>query len=432
MAKRFPFFPSVKSAELRPLLLYTTSNFVNKGISFLLLFYFTRVLTEADFGVLSLFSNAILLLTPVISLGLLQSATADYFKLDKPAFRDLMAGALLLPLLLAVLLFAGSFSFRHLLAARFHFTSLLAATLPLIAWMVFLHELLTILMRNRNQPVHYSLISSGRLLVEIVLAVFLISRCGWGWTGRVTGVAVSYAAVAAYALWYLWRYDYLSGRLRPALVRQELIYGGPIFLFQLGVFLLGASGIYFIEYFTRNLVEVGVYSVAATFASVINVFCIALLQYVQPRLYELLGNQRDHAGALRRLFFRYLAANAGFTLLVLLIVPVVYLFFLKSAYRTGLAYYHWLCLGQFCWAIAYFFISWLLYHKLKKKIVLLAVTAIALAFTANTLLVKAVGSEGAAMASFAVYAAILLLSAFLVRQPMREIARMQPINKEDD
>ncbi len=432
MAQLPRFSRWMKSESLRPLLLYTGSNFLNKGITFLLLFYFTRVLSEADFGVLSLFNTAILLLTPLISLGLLQSATADYFKLGKEGFRNFMAGALWMPLLLALFFSGGSYVFRNTLAERFHITPLLAATLPLIAWLVFLHELLTILMRNRNQPVHYFLSATGRLLVEIALAIFLISLCGWGWTGRVTGVVVSYGAIALYALFYLWRHKDLTGNLRSAPIRQELVYGGPVFLFQLGVFLLGASGIWFIEYFTRDLAAVGVYSVAVTFASIINVFCIALLQYVQPRLYALLGNQHEHASAIRRLFLFYLFAHLAFTLLVAGIVPVVYMYLLKPAYRAGLDFYLWLCLGQFCWAIAYFFISWLLYHKLKKKIVFLAATAILVAFSLNALLVNAAGSSGAAIASFVAYALMLLLSVLLVRQPLREINRTVKANKHHD
>ena len=422
----------MKSESFRPLLLYTGSNFLNKGITFLLLFYFTRVLSEADFGVLSLFNTALLLLTPLISLGLLQSATADYFKLGKEGFRNFMAGALWLPLLLALLFSGGSFVFRNALAERFHITPLLAIALPLIAWLVFLHELLTILMRNRNQPVLYFLSGTGRLLVEIAVAVFLISLCGWDWIGRVTGVVVSYGVVAVYALFYFWRHDDLSGNLRSAPIRQELNYGGPVFLFQLGVFLLGASGIWFIEYVTRNLAAVGVYSVAVTFASIINVFCIALLQYVQPRLYALLGNPREHAAAIRRLFLFYLFAHVAFTLLVVAIVPVVYIYLLKPAYRAGLDYYLWLCLGQFCWAIAYFFISWLLYHKLKKKIVFLASMAILIVFVLNALLVQVAGSSGAAIASFVAYAFMLLLSLILVRQPIREIDRARSFNKYHD
>jgi O-antigen/teichoic acid export membrane protein len=432
MAKLFSFLPSAKSSELRPVLLYTTANFLNKGISFLMLFYFTRVLTEADFGVLSLFSNAILLLTPLISLGLIQSATADYFRLEPSAFRDLMAGALRLPLLLAWLLFALGFLFRHSIAARFHFTPLLAAALPLIAWLVFLHELLTILMRNRHQPVHYFITGIGRLLIEIGFAVLLISGFGWGWGGRVTAVAISYCVVAGYAVRYFWQHNDLSGRLRPDMVRREIIFGGPVFLFQMGIFLLGSSGIWFIEHVTRNLADVGVYSVAVTFASVINVFCIAILQYAQPRLYALLANQRENGAAIRKLFLNYLAAHVGFTLLLLLVVPFVYLYLLKPSYRAGLAYYHWLCLGQFCWAIAYFFICWLLYHKLKKKIVLLSISAILLALGINAWLVRSNGNSGAAIASFIVYGAMLLLSLLLVWRPIRETARALPSSYQHD
>ena len=71
-----------KSGQLKSIAIYTFSNFFNKGISFLLLFYFAQVLSQRDFGILNLFSNSILFLMPFISLGILQSANTEFFKIE--------------------------------------------------------------------------------------------------------------------------------------------------------------------------------------------------------------------------------------------------------------------------------------------------------------------------------------------------------------
>src|SRR4029078_3103872 len=78
------------SPALKTMGIYTVTNFFGKGLSFLLLPLFTnpKYLSPADNGLLSLFSQAIIFLVPFISLGLLQSASVDYFKLDKKKFAD--------------------------------------------------------------------------------------------------------------------------------------------------------------------------------------------------------------------------------------------------------------------------------------------------------------------------------------------------------
>ena len=74
-----------KNPALKSMGIYTVTNFFGKGLSFLLLPLFTnpKYLSPADNGLLSLFSQATIFVLPFINLGVLQSASVDYFKLDK-------------------------------------------------------------------------------------------------------------------------------------------------------------------------------------------------------------------------------------------------------------------------------------------------------------------------------------------------------------
>src|ERR1035438_7004439 len=88
------FYRSLKNQYKYPALktmgIYTITSFFGKGLSFLLLPLFTnpKYLTPADNGLLSLFSQAIIFLTPFVSLGVLQSTSVDFFKLDRKSFKD--------------------------------------------------------------------------------------------------------------------------------------------------------------------------------------------------------------------------------------------------------------------------------------------------------------------------------------------------------
>ena len=85
--------------------IYTFTNFFAKGVSFLLIPLFTnpKYLTPADNGLLSLFSSSVVFLMPFISLGLVQSASTDFFKLDKKEFKDFFTTAFALTGLTTIL-----------------------------------------------------------------------------------------------------------------------------------------------------------------------------------------------------------------------------------------------------------------------------------------------------------------------------------------
>ena len=89
-----PVFTSLlnlrKNIIVKSIGVYTLTNFLSKGISFLLIPLFTnpRYLTPSDNGVLSLFSTSMIFLVPFISLGMSQSAAADFFRKPKKEFAE--------------------------------------------------------------------------------------------------------------------------------------------------------------------------------------------------------------------------------------------------------------------------------------------------------------------------------------------------------
>lgn len=409
------------SAEARTVLMYTFANFFNKGVAFLLLFYFTHVLSQSDFGLLSLFNNSILLLMPFISLGVLQSVNADFFKLDKSAFRDYFSTTLLMPIGVAVLAILVLWLFKTPLQERYHFPTYFIALLPIVTLFNFLNEHLTNMVRNNQEPWRYVVVSIGRLLIEIALAVWFISGIKMGWLGRVMGFSVSYMLVALYAFWYFYQKRYLFGRLNKHLIKEELIYSIPVMVMQASVFCMFSSSGYFIEYFQHNFEEVGTYSVAATFASIIMVLCGALLQYVYPRIYAILSEPKPDVRALKKLFLFYAGSMLGGTIFVLIATPLAYQWILKPVYHPGLNYYYWIALGYFCWTIAYFFYAYLLYHKQKRNILGLSLISIVISLASQYLLVKTFGARGAAIAVFGGYLLILIITWLFVGRQIKPI-----------
>jgi O-antigen/teichoic acid export membrane protein len=213
----------------------------------------------------------------------------------------------------------------------------------------------------------------------------------------------------------------LFGTIKQQYVREEIIYSVPVISMQVGVFCLSSSAPYFIEYFTHDLTDVGIYSVAATFASVVNVFCTAMLQYIHPKIYSLLSQKNlDHA-SMRKHFYMYVIAMMTATAAVIIVTPLVYHFLLKPSYQPALKYYYLICIGYFFWGITFFFISFLLYYKLKKKLLLFSLSAISISLLMNMTFTKYMGSYGTAIATAISYLLVLVIAFILVKNQILPI-----------
>lgn len=405
-----------RSREMRSVAVYTFSNFLSKGISFLLLFYFAHALTETDFGLLNLFSNGILFLMPFVSMGILQSVNTEYFKKDKKEFSHFFSTTLVMPMIVTLFAMGLFLIFRHQLQQRYSFPTVFVVMIPLITLFNFLNEHLINMVRNSNDPVKYLFINIGRLLAEITLAVFFIGAMELGWMGRVTGIFISYLMVAVYAFFYFKEKGFIINRFSKKYMYDELLYSVPIIVMQAGVFCMGSSAGYFIEYFTHDLAQVGVFSIAATFGSIIIVLCTALLQYTYPKVYSLLGEKKINYAAIRWHFLFYAGVMLLGTGAVVIATPIAYSVVLKQSYHAGLGYYFFICLGYFFWSISYFFYAFMLYNKEKRKLLLASSLSVLISLVSHTVFVKQWGAYGAAVSMCVVYLIVLIITIFFVKK----------------
>ena len=410
-----------RSTEMRSVAVYTFSNFFSKGISFLLLFYFAHALTETDFGLLNLFSNGILFLMPFVSMGILQSANTEYFKKDKKEFSHFFSSTLVMPMIVTLFAMGLFFIFRAQLQQRYSFPTVFVVMIPLITLFNFLNEHLINMVRNSNDPMKYLFINIGRLLAEITLAVFFIGAMEWGWMGRVTGIFISYMMVAVYAFFYFKEQGFIVNGFSKKYLYDELLYSVPIIVMQVGVFCMGSSAGYFIEYFTHDFAQVGVFSIAATFGSIIIVLCTAMLQYTYPKVYSLLSEKKINYAAIRWHFLFYTGVMLLGTGVVVIATPIAYNVTLKQSYHAGLSYYIFICLGYFFWSISYFLYAFMLYNKEKRKLLAASLLSVLISVVSHTLFIKHYGAYGAAVSMCVVYFIVLLITIIFVRKHLTQI-----------
>ena len=408
----------LKNPAAKSIGIYTFTNFFGKAASFLLLFIFTNPLyiTPSENGLLSLFSTGMLFLMPFLSMGILHSASTDFFKLPKEEFKDFFTTGFVMSFVVMLVSCVVLFLFRQQLQSLYGYPLMFCWMIPVITFLTFSNEQLLSLVRNNDQPGIYFKANTAKILLELGISFALVVYFSWRWEGRVAGIFIAYLLTGLYGFWYFYKNGYLFGKILKRIIRSELIYAIPIIAMQVSIFCMGAADKFFLSAFTNDSNEtVGIYSIASVFASVIIVLATALLQYIFPKIYEQLSSSDTNYKSIKKLFSVYVAVMFAGTIALVLFTPLAYKYFINEKYSKAFGYIYILFSGYFIWTIVYFFYSFLLYFKEKRKILFLSVYSIAFALGLNYFFIKQWGAWGAAMSTLVTYVAVLVFALYLTK-----------------
>lgn len=415
--------PAFKSAGL-----YTFSNFSVKAVSFLLLFVYSnpKYISVEENGLLSLLGSSVLICLPFLSLGIIQSTSVDFFRLQKEPFRNFFTTGFVIPLISMLLSIAVLFFFREELKATYGFPAVFVIIIPLLAFFAFCNEQYVNLIRNNDEPVTYFKASMLRLFIEITLSLTLVIAFAWRWKGRVAGILVANLVLFVIAFFYFRKKGYLFGKIKLHYLTKELIYAIPIIVMQLSTFCLSSSDKFFLSSFSNNN-QVGIYGYACVFAAVVLVACSSLTSYIMPKIYFCLSEPVVNYKQIKRYFNFYAASSIVILLGIVAITPILYKYFINSSYHPGLQYMYLIATGYFFWSITNFFYSYLLYHKHKRKIIFISLIAIGINLIANYFFIKKWNAQGAAMAVCLSYFLVLITTLVFANKYVRSIFGLVPL-----
>lgn len=369
---------------------YVFTNFFSKGISFLLIPLFTnpKYLTPTDNGVLSLFASNMILLAPFISLGMIQSASADFFKKPREEFSAAFTTNFFIAAFMALTASLCLFIFRDELWEKFELPVSFVYIIPALVFLIFCSEQLFILIRNRNEVKRYAVMGISKSIIEYLLSVILIVFFFTGWVGRIWGIALSLLTVNIFSIWYYFKNNYIRVSFQKNLVWEELKFGLPIFVFQLCVFMLGATNKLFLAIFNVDKHELGIYAIACILGSMVGTISQSIMLYIQPQLYRTISSGKATYHAVKQIFLNYVKMLTFLSLACIAVAVFAYYFLINRIYLPGIKYFFVVALACYILALNYFVFLFLIYHKEKRKMLKLSLISIVFAIAINTVLVK--------------------------------------------
>ncbi len=392
---------AIKNPAYKSVATYIFTNFFSKGISLLLIFVFTnpKYLTPADNGILSLFASNLMLMAPFISLGMIQSTSADFFKKNPDEFKKSFASNFFISLFLSFLAVVFLFMFRDVLQKKFELPSSFVYIIPLLAFLIFCSEQLFALVRNRQEVKRFATFGICKAIIEYGVSVILIVFFFKGWQGRVWGIAISLILVNLVGFFYYARNNYLTFQIKGKHIWDEIKFGIPAITFQLCVFMLGTSNKLFLAIFNVDKYQLGIYAVACVFGTLVGYLGQSIFLYIQPKVYKSISEGEATLVSLRTEFFNYLKMLIAVAIPCILLVLFLYYYVIDKIYLPGVSLFLMVTLSSFIWQLNSYFFLFLLYYKAKRKIFLLALISVVTSIIVNIIMVKNFLIIGDALAS---------------------------------
>ena len=407
---------------------YLVTNALRLGIPFLLLPLLTAYLTPAEYGVLALFQALVQFILPLTAMNVDAAVGIAYFRCQRQQLPSYLSTALLAPLVTTALLAA-------LLAVAAKFVS--EATEIPVWWVVaipafglvqLLPNVVLKLYQMRRQPLAYAGFSLGLATLNIVLSLLGVVVFGWGWPGRMYGIFLSYLVFSAAGLGVLYKFGYLSRRIR----RQHFADVARFSLFlvphSLGGSLM-ALGDRFLLSAMAGAAAVGAYAVGFQIGSALLLVGTSVNQAWAPHLYERLGSI-DARGRVRLVRQTYLIAGVlvlAFGVL-LAVIPLIFGHFVSEIFAGSQRYAVWIALGSLFNGFYVLVGNYIFYEKKTYILSGLTLGSALVNVGLNYWWIGKWGTIGAAYAS-AVSSFIFFLLAWLLSQrvhPMPWLAALRP------
>lgn len=401
----------INTGFIRSIFSYTILSFFEKGMNFALVFLLSYYLVPEEMGIISLYLTIYVFLHPFINLYT-NGANMLAWQQQRENYKGYFTSGLFLNIisfLFFTALFLVGFSFFDILT---EIPFLLLILMPFVAYLDTIKLNFLAYSQATENIRRFGIINISAAAVTFLVTFYCLHFLKTGYSGRIVGLISGGLFVAIIIAHYL-RKENLIGGYSPKFAKDALKYGVPLIPHAIGLSIIDISDRFFINHYAGKS-ELGLYSVAYTFTSVLSLFSTSFLTAWSPRMNALLHENtvlsKIKVGKTYIVFFVGLViVTLGFFLLS----PFVFHFLLDKSYADAVKFLPWLTLYYFLQGGYFIFSSILFYTKKTKYFMWVSLLNIVLNIVLNYLLVPGLGAMGAAIATAISMAVFLIIITIL-------------------
>jgi O-antigen/teichoic acid export membrane protein len=375
----------------------------------------TNYLSPKDYGIIALFNTYTSLIVPIIGIAAAGLISVEYFnkKNSKMEFSSIYSSVLSIPILPAILLSILAYTFQTSISPIIDIPSSYIIFIPLLAFLTYyfnnILSYLTIIKKAKT----YASLNISKVIFEVSLTLILILIYKMDWKGRIDSWFVTLILIFIFILIYSYKNNLLTIHIKKKHILAGIAFGSPLILHTLGAIVITQSDRVFISKMV-SIDEMGVYNTGFQIGSILLIVARAFVNIYNPFLYERLADITEKKKIeILRLSYIFIIGMGLLLLIITMLAPYFYEYFINKRFAGGIKYVFWIGLGYLFWGAYWLFSGFILYFKKTKILAYLAVLNVVMNLSFNYFLIKAYGASGAAYATALSFFIIFLLVAFI-------------------
>lgn len=271
-------------------MIYALGDIIPKFASFIIFPILTTYLSPDDYGIISYVNSLNLLMTILGFLALNTYYLVYYFKVgDQKEQRKLLGSLTIfvlgLNLLLTVTILLLGLHIPHMFSVKIEFYPYLVVGFITNFFSLF-NILPSALFRVQGRPMPLTILNVIRGVSLSIISVIMVTLLDYKALGVLYGNLVV-NIIFGFIFLYIniknmdWSFDW-------SIVKRGLKFSLPLVPGTLAVYLLSMSDRFFIERYL-DLTQLGIYSTAATFALILNIFSYGAYRAFEPHFFQIYG-----------------------------------------------------------------------------------------------------------------------------------------------
>lgn len=298
---------------LRRFFSYAFFSIAASGVGFITSIYLAKVITPTELGAVGLFQTFIYATVPLVTFSSVGLVAINKVKLNLECFQQFANAYFTFSVMITLTLFIVS-----LLCISIYprYTFLLVA-IPIMSFIKIFTDFHSSELVQLFKSKLYGIFNLAESIVGLVLSVVFISIFHLTWQGRIAALVLSIVCVLV--IRYFVGFKALKSfrfLLDVQEIKKILIYGAPLMVSLGAAWILNNIDRFVVlHYFSLN--AVGVYTLAFSIASVINIVNAATVNAIAPAIY-----QKLHEKNAKKIVFRYNLYYSVFILTLALIIGI--------------------------------------------------------------------------------------------------------------
>lgn len=272
------------------LISYLSGDIIVKGLAFITIPIFTRILSTDEYGVFSLFNTSIQITITILGLGISAGISRYYFEENKDFWASLGSNLIFINIYMLIAVIATIFFFYRFIPLQFN---LIIFLLIASCCGVFFDIYQKYLMSSKESNTYRKILIDNNLIFYGLGIVLLFIFQENKYYGLIYSKTLAFLLVGSYSLYKLIKLSKYSFNKQHII--YTLNYSIPLLPAILSNFILAQFDRYAIQNLTNSMSNVGIYSFAYNVGMILNTFIVAIANSWRPFFYEKM-NKNDYSG----------------------------------------------------------------------------------------------------------------------------------------